>query len=177
MQIGLPGVVRNDDGQTSLESKCFYGIKLNDVDSNRKESVTLQKALSKNEKKVAKFIWRACNDGSKLLMQQNLMFISMYSDIVFRLASAVGNFQKEKNSGGGNIYCCSGMLSEHLIKSGADLIRRRSIFESNITAVLSQSLYESFHNVDLTAEIDIIDNLNNDVDDIGQRYGNLPIYL
>ncbi|GJT82839.1 ulp1 protease family, C-terminal catalytic domain-containing protein [Tanacetum coccineum] len=71
--------------------------------------------------------------------------------------------------------------------------------ESNINVVLAQSPYKSFHNFDLvffpmittkgshhfylmcfntkTAEIDIIDNLNNDVDDIGQRYGNLPIYL
>ncbi|GJZ18109.1 hypothetical protein Tco_0554232 [Tanacetum coccineum] len=59
--------------------------------------------------------------------------------------------------------------TEYLIESGADLISRR-VFESNITAVLAQSPYKTFHNVDFTAEIDIIDNLNNDVDDIGQRY-------
>ncbi|GJX27754.1 hypothetical protein Tco_0235833 [Tanacetum coccineum] len=235
MQIGLPGVVRND-GQISIESKCFYGIKLNDVDSNIKEygiqqlatksqkkiqqpknvtfyerKVTLQKALSENEKKVAEFIWRACNDGSKILMQQNLMFISMYNDIVFKskdLQVQLGIFKslfpnvevaagildiwslvlnheekyREKNSGGGNIYIIVNLeynydASEHLIESGADLIRRRSIFESNITAVLSQSPYESFHDVDLTAEINIIDNLDNDVDDISVRYCELPIYL
>ncbi|GKD98227.1 hypothetical protein Tco_1382124, partial [Tanacetum coccineum] len=181
MQIGLPGVVQND-GQISIDTKCFYGIKLNDVDSNRKEygiqqlatksqekrqqpknvtfyerKVTLHKALSENEKKVAEFILRACNDGSFVLNH-----LEKY---------------KEKNSGSGNIYCFSRMLSEHLIESGADLIRRRSIFESNITAVLSQSPYESFHDVDLTAEIDIIDNLDNDIDDISVRYGELPIYL
>ncbi|GKC01280.1 hypothetical protein Tco_0987416 [Tanacetum coccineum] len=81
--------------------------------------------------------------------------------------------------------------TEHLIESGAYLISRR-VFESNLTAVLAQSPYKTFHNVDFvffpmittkrshhfylmcfnmkSAEIDIIDNLNNDVDDIGQRY-------
>ncbi|GJW48117.1 hypothetical protein Tco_0079763, partial [Tanacetum coccineum] len=149
---GLPGVVRNDDGKTATTTK-------NDGQ--------IYKVLSENEKKVAEFIWRACNDGSKLLMQQNLMFISMYSDIVFKskdLQVQLGIFEslfpnvevaagildilslvlnheekyKENNLGGGNIYCCSRML---------------------------------------TAEIDIIDNLDNDVDDISVRYGELPIYL
>ncbi|GKC32509.1 ulp1 protease family, C-terminal catalytic domain-containing protein, partial [Tanacetum coccineum] len=237
MQIGLPGVVRND-GEISIESECFYGIKLNDVELNRKEygiqqlatksqekrqqpknvtfyerKVILQKALSKNEKKLAEFIWRACNDGSDIVfkskdLQAELgIFKSLFPNVevaagILDIWSYVLNHEekyREKNSGGGNIYCCSGMLSEHLIESGADLIRRRSIFESNITSVLSQSPYESFHDVDLvffpmlttktshhfylicfnmkTAEIDIIDNLDNDVDDISVRYGELPIYL
>ncbi|GJS63188.1 hypothetical protein Tco_0677752, partial [Tanacetum coccineum] len=183
MQIGLPGVVRNDDGQTatatkndgqiSVKSKCFHGIKLNDIDSNTKEYVTLQKALSENEKKVAKFIWRACNDGS---LFPNVEVAAGILDIWSLVLNHEEKY-REKNSGGGNIYCCSRMLGEHLIESGADLIRRRSIFESNITAVLSQSPYGSIHDVDLTAEIDIIDNLDNDVDDISVRYGELPIYL
>ncbi|GKC56043.1 hypothetical protein Tco_1083641, partial [Tanacetum coccineum] len=160
MQIGLPSVVRNDDWQTSLESKCFYGIKLNDVDSNRKEYGIID-------------IW-------SLVLNHEEKY-------------------REKNSGGGNIYCYSGMLSDHLIESGADLIRRRSIFESKITVVLSQSPYKSFHDVDLvffpmittkrshhfylicfnmkTVEINIIDNLDNDIEDISVRYGELPIYL
>ncbi|GJT52388.1 hypothetical protein Tco_0978545 [Tanacetum coccineum] len=183
MQIGLPGDVQND-GENSIESKCFYGIKLNDVDSNRKEYGIQQLATKSQEKiqppknvtfyerkvtsqKVAEFIWCACNDGSKLLMQQNLMFILTYSDIVFKskdMRVRLGIFEslfpnvevasgildvwslvlnheekyREKNSGGGNIYCCSGML---------------------------------------TAKINIIDNLDNDVDDISVRYGELPIYL
>ncbi|GJS34332.1 hypothetical protein Tco_0532714 [Tanacetum coccineum] len=195
MQIGLPGVVRND-GQISIESKCFYGIKLNDVDSNRKEYVTLQKALSENEKKVAEFIWRACNDGSDIVFKskdlqvQLGIFKSLFPNVevaagILDIWSLVLNHEekyREKNSGGGNIYIIVNLeynydASEHLIESGADLIRRRSIFESNITAVLSQSPYESFHDVDLTAEINIIDNLDNDVDDISVRYCELPIYL
>nr|GEV86362.1 hypothetical protein [Tanacetum cinerariifolium] len=92
-----------------------------------------------------------------------------------------------------------GQTTEHLIESGADLIRRRRVLESNINAILAQSPCKSLHNIDLVFfpmitttrshhfylmcfnkknyEINIIDNLNNDVDDIGQRHGNLPIYL
>ncbi|GJU76662.1 ulp1 protease family, C-terminal catalytic domain-containing protein [Tanacetum coccineum] len=176
MQIGLPSVVRNDDWQTSLESKCFYGIKLNDVDSNRNEygiqqlatksqeknqppknvtfyerKVALQKALSKNEKKVVEFIWHACNDGSDIVLKnkdlqvQLGIFESLFPDVevaagIIDIWSLVLNHEKkyrEKNSGGGNIYCYSGML---------------------------------------TAEINIIDNLDNDIEDISVRYSELPIY-
>ncbi|GJT67808.1 ulp1 protease family, C-terminal catalytic domain-containing protein [Tanacetum coccineum] len=160
-----------------------------------------EKALSENEKKVAEFIWRACNDGSKDLQVQLGIFKSLFPNVevaagILDIWSLVLNHEekyRENNSGGGNIYIIVNLeynydASEHLIESGADLIRRRSIFESNITAVLSQSPYESFHDVDLvffpmvttkrshhfylicfnmkTAEINIIDNLDNDVDDI-----------
>ncbi|GKA61264.1 ulp1 protease family, C-terminal catalytic domain-containing protein [Tanacetum coccineum] len=218
MQIGLPGVVQNDE-EISIESKCFYGMKLNDVDSNKKEyglqqlatksqekrqqpknvtfyerKVTIQKELSENEKKVAEFIWRACNDGS---LFPNVEVAASILDIWSLVLNHEEKY-REKNSGGGNIYCCCEMLSDHLIENGADLIRRRSIFESNITAVLSQSPYESFHDVDLvffptittkrshhfylicfnmkTAEIDIIDNLDNDVDDI-MEYKHMETYV
>nr|GEX80616.1 hypothetical protein [Tanacetum cinerariifolium] len=60
MQIGLLGVVRNDDGQTAIaikndkqifvESKCFHGIKLNDDDSNTKEYGIQQLATKSQEK-------------------------------------------------------------------------------------------------------------------------------
>ncbi|GJU76919.1 hypothetical protein Tco_1273989 [Tanacetum coccineum] len=164
--------------------------------------VTLQKALSENEKKVAEFIWRACNDGSDIVFKSKDLqlrlgiFKSLFLNVevaagILDMWSLVLNHEekyREKNSGGGNIYIIVNYL-----------IRRRSIFESNITAVLSQSPYESFHDVDLvffpmittkrshhfylicfnmkTAEIDIIDNLDNDVDNISVRYGELPIYL
>ncbi|GJW53778.1 hypothetical protein Tco_0097863 [Tanacetum coccineum] len=191
MQIGLPGVALNDDGQTATATKMM----------DKFLKVTLQKALSKNEKKVDEFIWRANLQVQLGIFKSLFLNVEVATGIIDIWSLVLNHEEKyrEKNSGGGNIYCCSGMLSEHLIESGADLITRRSIFESNITVVLAQSPYESFHDVDLvffpmittkrshhfylicfnmkTAEIDIIDNLDNDVDDISVRYGELPIYL
>ncbi|GJV19955.1 hypothetical protein Tco_1368975 [Tanacetum coccineum] len=223
-----PDVARNDDGQT-LTTTCFHRTKLklipdeglykeqkfdpsdsykaNSVDSVRsvelfnndyikkngddsktkeygtktffERKVILHKLLSKDEKKVVEFIWRTSNNES---------------DIVFKrkeLQAQLGIFK--------SLFPNVKVATEYSIESGADLIRRRRVLESNINAVLAQSPYKSFHNFNLvffpmittkgshhfylmcfkmkTAEIDIIDNLNNDVDDIGQRYGNLPIYL
>ncbi|GJX43551.1 hypothetical protein Tco_0260227 [Tanacetum coccineum] len=132
--------------------------------------------------------WWLCGGDGRwrwIFIDSNLfsrIFIDFMKCIVLKLQALAWKDNDTRGNSGN---------TEYLIESGADLISRR-VFESNITAVLAQSPYKTFHNVDFvffpiittkrshhfylmcfnmkTAEIDIIDNLNNDVDDIGQRY-------
>nr|GEW17794.1 ulp1 protease family, C-terminal catalytic domain-containing protein [Tanacetum cinerariifolium] len=122
----------NEDDREYFKSKIF-------------RKVILEKALSENEKKLAEFIWRACNDGSEVA--------AGILDIWSLVLNHEGKY-REKNSSGGNIYCYSGML----------------VFFPMITTKRSHHFYLICFNLK-TTEIDIIDNLNNDIEDISVRYG------
>ncbi|GKB24045.1 hypothetical protein Tco_0863446 [Tanacetum coccineum] len=60
---------------------------------------------------------------------------------------------------------------------GKDLEARRESFDENINIVLKQAKRKNFDDINLTSEIDIIDNIDNGIDDIKTRYGGFPSAL
>ncbi|GKB74951.1 ulp1 protease family, C-terminal catalytic domain-containing protein [Tanacetum coccineum] len=116
---------------------------------------------------------------NKDLQVQLGIFESLFPDVevaagIIDIWSLVLNHEekyREKNSGGGNIYCYSGMLLPYESFHDVDLV-----FFPMITTKRSHHFYLICFNMK-TAEIDIIDNLDNDIEDISVRYGELPIYL
>ncbi|GJW10870.1 hypothetical protein Tco_1576697 [Tanacetum coccineum] len=60
---------------------------------------------------------------------------------------------------------------------GKDVEARRKFFDENIDNVLKQAKRKNFNDVNLTSEIEIIDNIDNGIDDIKTRYGGFPYAL
>ncbi|GKD20237.1 hypothetical protein Tco_1221940, partial [Tanacetum coccineum] len=60
---------------------------------------------------------------------------------------------------------------------GKDVEARRKSFDENIDIVLKQAKRKNFDDVNLTFEIEIIDNIDNGIDDIKTRYGGFPYAL
>ncbi|GKE46050.1 hypothetical protein Tco_1477308, partial [Tanacetum coccineum] len=91
-----------------------------------------------------------------------------------------------------HVYYWTEMLPPHLVEDKNQVNERRRIFDENVAIILKKSKKKNFNHVDLVsffpcmkdsnhhyiicfdmknAEIDIIDNINNDVEDISVRYG------
>ncbi|PWA58131.1 ulp1 protease family, C-terminal catalytic domain-containing protein [Artemisia annua] len=64
-------------------------------------------------------------------------------------------------------------MTDALIENGEDKIKRAKVFDENIKDVLKVTQRKKFRHIDLTAEIDIMDNMYNEIDDISVRYGNV----
>ncbi|GKD34429.1 hypothetical protein Tco_1249938, partial [Tanacetum coccineum] len=61
--------------------------------------------------------------------------------------------------------------TEHSFEMGKDVEARRKTFDENIHIVLKQAKWKNFDDVNLTSEIEIIENIDNGIDDIKTRYG------
>ncbi|GJW35627.1 hypothetical protein Tco_0058547, partial [Tanacetum coccineum] len=83
----------------------------------------------------------------------------------------------DKLSGDGNVYCHTVMMTHHSVEMGKDVEARRNFFDANIDIVLKQAKRKNFDDVNLTSEIEIIDNIDNGIDDIKTRYGGFPYAL
>ncbi|GJZ38088.1 hypothetical protein Tco_0584279, partial [Tanacetum coccineum] len=91
-----------------------------------------------------------------------------------------------------HVYCWTEMLPPYLVEDKNQVNERRRIFDENVAMILENSKKKNFNHVDLVsffpcikdtnhhyivcfdmknAEIDIIDNIKNDVEDISERYG------
>ncbi|GJU38688.1 FAR1 DNA binding domain, zinc finger, SWIM-type, MULE transposase domain containing protein [Tanacetum coccineum] len=90
-----------------------------------------------------------------------------------------------------HVYCWTEMMPPYLVEDKNQVNERRRIFDENVAMILENSKKKNFNHVDLVffsckkdsnhhyiicfdmknAEIDIIDNINNDVEDISERYG------
>ncbi|GJZ31530.1 hypothetical protein Tco_0576577 [Tanacetum coccineum] len=69
------------------------------------------------------------------------------------------------------------VMTHHSVEIGKDVEARRKIFDENIDIVLKQGKRKNFEMLNLSFEIEIIDNIDNEIDDIKTRYGGFPYAL
>ncbi|GKB78926.1 hypothetical protein Tco_0945821, partial [Tanacetum coccineum] len=129
-----------------------------------------------------------------------LWFLSLYPEIkvdatVIDAWSDVLNHEEKYRANlsiTSHVYCWTEMLPPYLVEDKNQVNERRRIFDENVAMILENSKKKNFNHVDLVsffpcikdsnhhyiicfdmknAEIEIIDNINNEVEDISVRYG------
>ncbi|GJR76761.1 hypothetical protein Tco_0089126 [Tanacetum coccineum] len=154
--------------------------------------VILHEPVSEEGKKIVEYIWsdNTPEGDNFLILHQRVgiecvFFLSLYPEIqvastIIDLWTLVLNNKeqhKDKLSGDGNVYCHTVMMIHHSVEMGKGLEARRKIFDENIDIVLKQAKRKNFYDVNLTSEIEIINNIDNGIDDIKTRYGGFPYAL
>ncbi|GJX05102.1 ulp1 protease family, C-terminal catalytic domain-containing protein [Tanacetum coccineum] len=166
--------------------------------------INISEPLFEEEKKIVEYIWsNSCPEGdivfaSKGLELECLWFLSLYPEIkvdasVIDVWSDVLNH--EENIEGMFSIPTHVTVGQKCNKNKVN--ERRRIFDDNVAMILENSMKKNFNHVDLVffpcikdsnhyyiicfdmknAEIDIIDNINNDVEDISERYGAYAVAL
>nr|GEU35738.1 ulp1 protease family, C-terminal catalytic domain-containing protein [Tanacetum cinerariifolium] len=156
---------KSDSEYTQIIKKTKVKRNIIEEESVVSKRKNIRKTMSDVKKKNKKFddVEDSEFDSSLLETQSdeyNTQSVDMQFDEINVMNIMMEEKYREKNSGGGSIYCYSRML----------------VFFPMITTKKSHQFYLICFNMK-TAEIDIIDNLNNDIEDISVRYGELPIYL
>ncbi|GKB13015.1 hypothetical protein Tco_0846938 [Tanacetum coccineum] len=142
----------------------------------------------------------------KRLELECLWFLSLYPEIkvdatVIDAWSDVLNHEEKYRRNlliTSHVYCWTEMLPPYLVEDKNQVNERRRIFNENVAMILENSKKKNFNHVDLVsffpcikdsnhhyiicfdmknAEIDIISNINNDVEDISERYGDYAISM
>ncbi|GJV19956.1 hypothetical protein Tco_1368976 [Tanacetum coccineum] len=142
--------------------------------------VKISEPLFEEEMKLVEYTWSdSCPEG----------------DIIFAKKGDVLNHEEKyraNHSITSHVYYWTEMLPPHLVEDKNQVNERRRIFDENVAIILENSKKNNFNHVDFlsffpcmkdsnhhyiicfdmkNAEIDIIDNINNDVEDISVRYG------
>nr|GEU35737.1 ulp1 protease family, C-terminal catalytic domain-containing protein [Tanacetum cinerariifolium] len=138
--------------------------------------------------------------ATKCLELECLWFLSLYPEIkvdatVIDAWSDVFNHEEKYKRNlliTSHVYYWTKMSPLYLVEDKNQVNERRNFFDENVAVILENSKKKNFNNVDLVsffpcikdlnhhyiicfdmknAEIDIIDNINDDVEDIPERYG------
>ncbi|GKA63959.1 hypothetical protein Tco_0763565 [Tanacetum coccineum] len=174
---------RQEDMMT--ETRIFRRKEIKTFDSIKSKLVKKNEGMAQCMKEKSIDEEKGKSDNFKGVGIECICFWSLYPEIqvastIIDLWTLVLNNEeqhRDKLSDDGNVYCHTVMMTHHSVEMGKDLEERRKNFDENIDIVLKQAKWKNFDDVNLTSEIEIIDNTDNGIDDIKTRYGGFPYAL